>query len=86
MHQMGQLAEESLMYLIMSKNLFIMAFVVVFLFFFFSSWGFHGKERKNPFKKECVCFHSWAVDRYCWTVSGVPNYIFLSVSHVMFSS
>lgn len=53
---MGHLAEESLMYLIMSKNLFIMAFVVVFLFLFFFLLGISWERKKESIQKGMCVF------------------------------
>lgn len=87
MHQMGHLAEESVMYLIMSKNLLSFYTGFCCVFFFPPHLGdLMGKKEGIHSKGNVSVFTVVAVDRFCWTVSGVPKYIFLSVSCVVFSS
>lgn len=58
--------------------LFVFSF---FWFFFFTPLG-DFMRKKESIRKE-MCVFSWsAVDRYSWTVSGVPKHTFLSVSCV----
>lgn len=62
------------MYLVMSRNLFIMAFARI-SFFLKILW-----ERKNPLKRECV-YSLTLLSRCCWTIN-VLKYMFFLVSDV----
>lgn len=85
MCQTERLAEESVMYLIMSKNL--LSFYNGFCCCGFFPLGvLMGRKERIHSKGNVSVFTVVAVDGYCWTISGVPKHIFFSVSCVAFSS